>query len=49
MVFFSPNKNTALKHLKQIGIHEDYYRGKKPVLAKKQVPHISGWKTWDMK
>jgi len=43
MVFFSKNKQTAQKYVEQnIG------KGT-PVLAKEQIKHISGWKTWKIK
>lgn len=41
MVFFSKNRTTAKQRLKKIGKQNHY-----PVLAKKQIKHIDGWKTW---
>ena len=46
MVFFSKNKRTAIARIKKLAKRESYYRGKTPVLAKKQIAHVSGWKTW---
>jgi len=40
MVFFSKNKKTAEARAKRLG-----QKGK-VVLAKNQIKHISGWKTW---
>lgn len=43
MVFFSKNKKTADEYIKK-NIGKGTAR-----LAKKQIPHISGWKTWIIK
>lgn len=44
-IFFSPNKKTASLRLKAVSKRErkSYTT---PKLAKKQIPHITGWKTW---
>lgn len=44
-VFFSENYETATERMESL-----YgYKGKKVELAKKQIPHTSGWKTWAIK
>jgi len=49
MVFFSKSKKTAIARIKKLAKKESYYNGKTPILAKKQIAHISGWKTWRLK
>jgi len=49
MVFFSKNKKTAMARLNKLSNTDTGYANKKVVLAKKQIPHISGWKTWEVK
>jgi len=47
MVFFSKNKETALKRLKRLQKEDKFYNRYKTVkLAKKQIPHIDKYKTW---
>jgi hypothetical protein len=48
-IFFSKNKRTAIARIKKLAKRESNYKGKTPVLAKKQIGHISGWKTWKLK
>jgi len=49
MVFFSKNKKTAIKRMKELAKRDKHYKGKVPVLAEKQISHSSGWKTWKLK
>jgi len=46
MVFFSKNRESAKKALKKLASEDKYYQGMDVKLAEKQIPHISGWKTW---
>jgi len=46
MVFFSKNKKTAMMRLTNLAKSEKKYKGKTVRLAKEQIPHISGWKTF---
>lgn len=49
--FFSKNRTTALNRLKKLSkspIDGKYYKNKTVKLAKKQIKHISGWKTWQI-
>ena len=48
MVFFSKNKQTAMKRVRNLAKEDPYYKGKKVKLAKKQIPHDSNWKTWQI-
>lgn len=48
MVFFSKNRKTALKRIKELQRTERYYKNKTIKLASKQIPHISAWKTWEV-
>jgi len=51
MVFFSKNKKTAMRRLRELqeGVDSNYYKKFSGVkLAKKQIEHIQGWKTWEM-
>ena len=48
-IFFSKNKRTAIARIKKLAKRESNYKGKTPVLAKKQIAHISRWKTWRLK
>ena len=46
-IFFSKNKNTATKRLRNLCKQDKYYcKFKKVKLAKKQIKHIANWKTW---
>lgn len=51
MVFFSRNKKTALDRLNYLKKVEpwNYKEYSKVKLAKKQIPHQIGWKTWVLK
>ena len=49
MVFFSKNKKTAISRLKRLAKTDKYYKGKIPVLAKKQISHSTKWKTWKIR
>ena len=45
MVFFSKNKKTAVQYSKKIAKREGL-KYTEPKLAKNQIKHISGFKTW---
>jgi hypothetical protein len=46
-VFFAKDKKSALHKLHELKEHEKYYKKFKTVnLAKNQITHILGWKTW---
>lgn len=45
MVFFAKDKTSARKRMREIGKREGIVYSD-PKLAKKQIPHINGWKTW---
>lgn len=47
MVFFSKDQASADARLREISKVDKYYKGKKAVLAEKQIPHIDGWKTFE--
>jgi len=46
MVFFSKNKKTALARLKKLAKRDKSYANKTVKLAKNQIKHAAGWKTW---
>ena len=46
MVFFSRNRITALKRVAKLAQTDRSYKNKTVLLADKQIPHASGWKTW---
>ena len=45
-IFFSENRETALRRLHNLAKEDEYYRGKTVKLARRQIPHTSDWKTW---
>lgn len=45
MVFFAPNKIWAVKQSKKVAKKEGM-KYIEPKLAKIQIPHRAGWKTW---
>ena len=45
-IFFSPGKKEALKRLRDISKTDKYYVGRVPRLARKQISHGAGWKTF---
>jgi len=49
MVFFSKSKTTAVKRVKELSKKESFYKDKVPILAKEQISHSSGWKTWKLR
>lgn len=50
MVFFSESKKKAQARIEKLAREGDKrFKGKTVKLAKKQIPHISGWKTWKLK
>lgn len=47
MVFFSKNRITAMMRLRNLQKRDRFYsRYSNVQLAKKQIKHIQGWKTW---
>ena len=46
--FFAKNKKTATKRLKEISKREGTSFSE-PKLSKRQIPHVSRWKTWTSK
>jgi hypothetical protein len=48
VIFFSKNKKSAIKRLKEISKKEGT-KFSEPKLAKKQIPHISKFKTFKTK
>jgi len=48
MVFFSKDIKSAKERVKKLSETDKYYIGKTPILSEKQIPHISGWKTWKL-
>ncbi len=47
-IFFAKDKKSALRRLKELEKKEGV-KYSKPKLTKKQIKHISGWKTWKVK
>lgn len=45
-LFFSPNKAADQARIDKLGVTDRRYKNRKPVLARDQVKHISGWKTY---
>lgn len=48
MVFFAKDRKSAWKRVMTLRENDTYYRNKVPSLAKKQVHHTKGWKTWKL-
>jgi len=46
MVFFAKDKKMAVTRNKRVA-SEEGMKYKNPTMAKKQIKHSSGWKTWD--
>lgn len=49
MVFFSKNKKTAIARLNKLSKRDKFYKDKEPILAKDQIKHGAGWKTWKIR
>jgi len=48
VMFFAKNKNSASRRLNRLKREEKLcHTGLR--LAKKQIPHVAGWKTWTFK
>ena len=45
-IFFSRDRETAMQRLKRLAKEDKYYQSKSVRMSKKQIPHVSGWKTW---
>lgn len=47
-LFFAPNKAAAVKYAERVNKMEgfEFFRVNKLHLAKGQIPHHHGWKTW---
>lgn len=48
-MFFSKDMKSAVRRVKELAKTDKFYVGKVPVLAGKQVRHISKWKTYEVK
>lgn len=48
-IFFKPNLKEARKYVKQVCTKEGIRKCPVPKLAKKQIKHIVGWKTYEIK
>jgi len=47
--FFAFDKKSAAFNLKSLcKEHSKLYCNKKVRLARKQIPHLAGWKTWEI-
>lgn len=48
MIFFSKDDDSAIERVNELALYDKFYRNKVPVLSEKQIPHISGWKTYKL-
>jgi hypothetical protein len=48
-IFFSPNKESAVNYASRVNFREgrNYFEVKSIKLARKQMFHVDGWKTWE--
>ena len=48
-IFFSKNKKSAQERINRLAKNDKSFRNQRVVLAKRQVPHISKWRTFQLK